>query len=188
MLAFYGCAIQFPRYNSQVGGKQWKTIKVLHSYRTPDVLRHFPQRNTTTELARALQHVPTKLKWPKGGMVSSRFTSAPCLEETRAFEAAASRAAGTPVQIRTLYLHNDSYRCSAPERLLTREGADDGYWQTFLCVKRSVVDLDVEYVARCVVMPSPTEQEMRDLQTVLDCLSLTRQSDPGFHVVMYEAA
>ena len=71
---------------------------------------------------------------------------------------------------------------------MTREGADDGYWQTFLCVSRTVVDLDVEYVARCVVMPSPTEQEMRDLQTVVDCLSLTRQSDPGFHVVMYEAA
>ena len=130
MLAFYGCAIQFPRYNSQVRGKQWKTIKVLNSYRTPDVVRHLPQRNTTAELARALQ--PTKLKWPKGGMVSSRFTSAPCLEETRAFEAAASRAVDTKFTIRTLYLHNDSYRCSAPEHILTREGADDGFWQTFL--------------------------------------------------------
>ena len=186
--AFYGVPVTFPRYNTSTRGTQCKTIRKLTSYRPPDVMRHLPQRNDAHELARSLLHVPTRLQWPKGGMEQSRFTRPPCVDEVRAFESAARRAASTPVTIRTVYLHNDSYRCSEPERLLTRDGADDGWWQTFLCVERTVVDLDVEMIARCVVLASPTDQEKRDLQTVVECLSLTVQGAADHHVVMHEAA
>ena len=186
MLAFYGCAIQFPRYNLQ-RGKQRRTINILKSYRPPDVATHLPQRHSPHDLMRALAHVPAKIRWPDGGMEASRFTRPPCEEETHAFEQAASRAVGTRVTIRSVYLHNDQYRCSAPEFLLTRQGADDGFWQTFLIVERTMVELDLEYIARCVVLSPPTEQERRDLETVIACLSLTRHGDPDFHVVAYEA-
>lgn len=151
-------------------------------------MRHLPQRNSTHELARALPNVPTRLSWPPGGMEQSRFTSPPSVDEVRAFEAAARRAAPeTPMTIRTVYLHGEDYRCSEPERLLKREGADDGFWQTFLCIKRTIVDIDIEMIARCVVLPSPTQQEARDLQMVIDCLALTVQGTADYHVVMHEA-
>ena len=186
--AFYGVPVTYARYNTSTRATQWKTIRKLTSYRPPDVMRHLPQRNDTHELARSLQHVPTRLQWPTGGTEQSRFTRPPCVDEVRAFESAARRAApGTPVTIRTVYLHNDSYRCSEPERLLTRDGGGDGWWQTFLCVERTIVDIDIEMVARCVVLSPPTEQEARDLQMVIDCLSLTVQGTADHHVVMHEA-
>jgi hypothetical protein len=183
MLAFYGAPIHYPAYS-----RGNKVLQTLNQYHPPDVATWLPQRHSAHELIRALPHVPTRLVWPKGGTERSRFTRPPGEEEVRAFEAAAPRAVETPMTIRTVYLHNDATRCSQSERLVTRPSAEDGFWQTFCCVKRTVVGLDLEWVARCVALTPPTAAETRDLETALDCLSLARDGDAGHHVVQFEAA